>query len=164
MMWLFLPGVFVLLAGYIICAPFYVNVNSDVGLFELRFHHLATVSLVFTDYSPLIKIRIAGFHKQMELIKTVKKEKVTVKKPRQKKFKKIPVSKLMAMVKSFQVNTCFLTIDTGNMQMNGILFPVFNLIGQRINKDISINFINENKFIFQMENNLARMMWAYIKS
>jgi len=55
-------------------------------------------------------------------------------------------------------------LDTGDMPLNGILFPWFYLFSRRVNHDVLINFNNENTIKLKIENSIARMLWAYIKS
>lgn len=67
------------------------------------------------------------------------------------------------LIYSFKVNRLSIHIDSGNMALNGLLFPVFYHLGHRIGKDISVNFTGENRIILQIENNIARLAWAFFK-
>ena len=75
-----------------------------------------------------------------------------------------PIIKLINLIQSFKINKLFITIDTGNMPLNGALYPWFHLLSMKKNRTININFWGENIIIIHLENSLARMLWAYFKS
>lgn len=164
MWWIIILISILLVFIYLLFAPFFVEINSDSGLFRIRFHQFASANLIFDESSIYLKLKIAGLQKQIDLIAAKKKEKKPVVKNEKKKYKKISFQKMLAMIKSFRIKKFYLAVDTGNMQTNGILYPVFTLMRISSGKNITINFLDENKLILQIENNLARIMWAYIKS
>ena len=67
-----------------------------------------------------------------------------------------------AIMNSFSVNKCYLSIDSGDVQLNGILYPFFYWLGKRMHKTIEINFLNRNEFILEIENNFARIIKTFI--
>lgn len=156
----------VLVFCYLLFAPFYLEIDSTNGLFRMRFHQLVVAEIKTRQSSLIMELRVAWWKKQFDLLtERVQKEKtVEIKKEKKKKRRKISFSKIKAVIKTFKINKCTVHIDTGCMQTNGILFPVFFWIGKWSRKDININFINENKIILQIENNLARMVRAFIFS
>lgn len=155
-----------IILGYLFFAPFYIEVSSIEGYFRVRFHTIAKVSFRIIDYSPMLEIRIAGWTKQIELLKTKDKakEKSAAKRKKKKKRSNIRWQKIIGVLRSFKITTCDIIIDTGNMQLNGILYPVFYLMSFYTKKNIGINFINENIIVLEIENSIARMSWAYIHS
>ena len=161
----------ILIIGYLFFAPFYLELNSVQGLLRFRFHRLASVTAAIRNNTPVLEMRIAGWRRKMDLgeIKNFanKKSYGRKQKIRQETVKKrrpIPWRKIRRVLYSFKVNVCDISIDTGNMSLNGILFPVLYLFRLYSKKDISINFLDENRIILQIENSLARMSWAYISS
>ena len=70
--------------------------------------------------------------------------------------------KLISVLKSFTVTQCQVSIDTGNMPLNGLLYPLFWLVSKYTKKQIEINFRNDTYISLQIKNNLARITWAYI--
>lgn len=96
-----------------------------------------------------------------EKIKIKKEELVTHKKS---KRNEVSFRKMMRVLGSFKINRCEILIDTGNIQLNAFLFPIFYLLQMKTSKNIQINFIGNNKLIIEIENNLARMSWAYLSS
>lgn len=156
----------VLLFCYLLLAPFYLEIDSTSNLLRIRFHQLVVAEIKTSDSSLIMELRVAWWKKKFDLLaENIRKEKtVEIKKEMKKKSRKISFSKIKAVIKTFKINKCTVHIDTGSMQTNGILFPVFFWIGKWSRKDININFINENKIILQIENNLARMVRAFIFS
>lgn len=153
---------------YLFFAPFYFEINTTNGLYRIRFHRLASISLKMIDSSLIAEVKIGWWTKQIDLFSIDKNadEKRTVAKKtvKAKKKKKFSFKKIKAVLKSFKISKCSISIDSGDMQLNGILWPVFYLFKVRSGKDFRINFIGENKIVLEVKNNLARMSWAYISS
>ena len=161
--------ILVLISLYFLFAPFFLEINTIEGIYRLRFHKLAECTLNFTPSSVYLDIKILFWKKQLDLLskkeKSVKlKETKTKEKIRNKRTGSIGFNKLKAIVKSFKINKCDISIDSGNMQLNGMLYPFVYLIGRILKQNIMINFINENHVNIKIENNLARIAYAYIKS
>ena len=148
---------------YLLFAPFFVEIDSVKRLFRIKFHRLASARLIFDESSILLELKTAGWQKKIDLLEIKEKNKKAVVKNEKKKQTKISFQKFLAVLKSFRIRKFFLTLDTGDMQMNGILYPLFVLTSISSGKNITINFLDENKLILQIENNLARIIWAYIK-
>ncbi len=69
-----------------------------------------------------------------------------------------------SVIKSFKLISLHISIDTGNYQLNGILYPLFFLISFLFKKNISVNFVGKNYLHLILKNNLARLSWAYFSS
>lgn len=67
-------------------------------------------------------------------------------------------------IKSFQLKKFNVNIDTGNVQLNSYLYPVFFLIGFFFDRNISINYNGYNFIRIIIQNNLARLSWAIFSS
>ena len=151
---------------YVLFAPFYIEINSAEKIYQFRFHRLAVASFNLTNSSLLLDIKILFWRKRLDLFSENKTE--STKKKQNKQVKKRNIGsfnfkKLKALLKSFKVNRCDINIDTGNMQLNGMLFPLAYLVSRYFKKNIKINFMNKNSIILEIENNLAKMAYAYIK-
>jgi hypothetical protein len=166
MIWLLIPLLLLLLvSGYILLAPFYLELDSSRGIFRFRFHRLASARLYIKESSLLVDLKIFLWIKTIDLLAPRKeKKKKVIKKKKKKKRRMIPFRKIWAVVKSFKVNTCTLNIDTGNMPLNGILYPAFLWVSVKTGKHLMINFRDENEIIFETKNNIAHMLWAFINS
>jgi hypothetical protein len=151
---------------YLLVAPFYLEIDSESALCRIRFHFLASAGLRVSDSSLILNLKIAGWKKRIDLLapRKQKKKSVEEKVKRQRKKTLIPFRKIWAVMKSFRINKCELSFDFGDMPLSGILYPLFQWLGILTGKSIKINFWNENKITLEIENNFARMIWAYIKS
>jgi len=171
-MWLFsIIGLLILfIIAYLLFAPFFLEIDSTTGLCRVRLHRLASAQLVLHDRSLFMKLKVAWWQKELDLL-APRKEKSpsteavirTEKKKKQFQINKM-LRKMKSVLKSFRIDKCYLTFDTGNMPLNGILYPSLYLLSQRTNKTVMINFWEENEIILQIENSVARMLWAYIRS
>lgn len=72
--------------------------------------------------------------------------------------------KLRGVLRSFKINKCNVLLDTGDQQLNGILYPVFCMMRYYSGKYFEINFMNRNEVVLEIENSIARMGWAYLKA
>ena len=157
-------AVLILVFLYVLFAPIYLEADSERNLLGVRFHHLANARVMIRDDSLMIDLNIAGWKKAFDLLK--KKERTE--KPRKVKSKPVrsgfPPDKIKAILQSFKVNTCYFNIDLGNVEWNGVLYPVFFWLGRITGKPIAINFLGINEVRLEVENNAARIIRAYIFS
>lgn len=163
MWWIIIITCLLMVFIYLLFAPFFVEIDSVKSLFRIRFHRLASARLIFHESSIFIALKIGGWQKKIVLLEIKEKKKKPVVKNEKKKQTKISFQKFLTVLKSFRIRKFILTLDSGDMQTNGILYPLFVLVSISSGKNITINFLNENKLILQIENNLARVLWAYIK-
>lgn len=146
---------------YLLLAPFSIEIDSRMSKYMVRFNFLAKARLQPTQTSLLLDFQIAGWHKRIDLF--VKQSKLLVKKPKtKKKNSNVPIKKIVAMFNTFKLSVCHISVDTGDMALNGILYPGFLWLSRLIRKDIGINFHNKNTIIIKIENNLYRLLRAYI--
>lgn len=168
-MWWIISIVAVLIALilYLLFAPFFVEIDSNVGLYRFRFHRLANARLVLKDDSLYALVKVAWWQTEYDLLAPGEKKAVKKKPVRTKPAKRVSPGKIFKriwrVIKSFRLNKCRIMIDTGNMCANGILYPWFYLLSRRTGKTILINFWNENEITLEIENNIARMAWAFLK-
>jgi len=162
-------GFLVLVIIYLLFARLVIDLDSDVNIYKLSFGRLMSGRIVWEMDSIWIKLIILGWRKDINVLKPSKpRTKVPAKKPTKKvnrgKFTSPSFKKIFGVINSFRLKKCNISIDTGNMPLNGILYPLFYMLSNKINKKIGINFWGENLLIVRIENTLARMLWAYFKS
>lgn len=157
--------IIIIIFSYLFFAPFYLEINSTIGLYRVRFHHLASAILKIENESLFIETKIMWWKKKIDLfqIKYKVREK-PVRKPVKRLKMKISINKIKRILASFKVNKLYLSIDSGDNQLNGLLFPLFYWMSIYTSKSLKINFIDNNIFILEIENSFARMSWAYISS
>lgn len=149
---------------YVLFAPFSLEINSFDNFYGIRFHYLASVNLVLMDDRLKINLNAMGWHWQTDPF--AKRAKAETKPVKQKKEKKsnfsLPLVK--ALLKTFKIKKCYLDLDTGDVQVNGILYPIAYWLGTYTAKPITINFLHHNEINLEIENNMARLIKAYIYS
>jgi len=165
--WIIASVTVLLLFLYFLLAPIYLEINSLSGLCRVRFHRLASVGIALARESLFLVIRITWWEKRIDLFAPRKKEKG--KEQKRKKVKKVKrrnvsFGKILSIIRSFQVKEFVLSIDTGNMQTNGMLYPVFYGLGRSLKRDITVNFNDRTDVRITIRNNAYRMLCAYIKS
>lgn len=166
MLWvLIFLSVIAVILSYLLFAPFYLEINSITGVYGVRFHHLATARVMLKNSTPVLDLRIAGWKKEVDLAtKFFKKKK---KRPVIKKEKTGPgisIAQVLKLLKTFRINRFYLDLDTGNMPVNGLLYPAFYWAGRYLDKPVSINFYHRNEVVIEVENNFARILRIIISS
>lgn len=160
---------FLVIISYLIFAKLFIEIDSTINLYRLSFGGILALSIVFIDDSIQLALKLFWWKKVYNLNNVFTNErKDIVKTSGANKRKAFSLQKLFkktaSVLKSFKIKKCFITIDTGNMPLNGILFPWVYLLSIYIKKKVSVNFSGQNIIILQIENSLARMLWAYFKS
>ncbi len=150
--------------AYLFFAPFYIEINSSRSLYRLRLYRIASVSF-FVDNDPekmelgfLIWKRKINFPAASS--RTDHKKEIKIK----KRWPNISLRKIIGVIKSFKINVLNATFDFGDMQINGILYPLFYWISFKTKKNILVNFQGNNSIVIEIENSLARIIWAYFNS
>ncbi len=169
-----LPALFILLSlipamvVYVLAAPIYVEIDSNLNIYRIRLHWLAIAGVIQTDNLWLAYIKILWWKRQFAFadmfsytgtMSTEEKEH-----RKQKKTRKVPFSKIRAMLNSFRIERCYINADLGDMPVNGLLYPVAMYLSRITGRTITINFRGENVVILTIKNNCARMAWSYFKS
>ena len=158
-------SIFFFLVFYLLVAPLYLEIDSDCGYFRIRFHHLAMAKLGLTGGSLMLDMKIIGWSKQIDLLaRNNPKNAIVKEKMQSSKSAGLPFRKWWMVMKTFRVTTCDVSFDSGSMPLNGMLYPLIYGLGSLTHKHISVNFQNENKIVLVIQNNLARILWAFIIS
>ncbi|MBL7931290.1 MAG: hypothetical protein JNL60_05295 [Bacteroidia bacterium] len=151
------------LTGYLLFAPFYFEVDSNQGLLRFRFHKAASISLKLEN-TLFLELKVFGWIKKLDVESPYKKTETTNKKPNNQIRNRVSFAQLSAVLKSFKIKSCRISIDTGDVQWNAMLFPVFYFLHWRSGKNLEINFTGKNEIVLHIKNNIARMGWAFISS
>jgi len=152
----------VAVTGYLLFAPFYLEINSTKGFYGIRFNYLASANLVLIDNRLKVNVAAAGWHKKIDpFAKTAKTKPVQ---PKNKKISRFSFGLVKALLKTFKIRKCYVDIDTDNVQLNGILYPAVYWLSNYTAQPLSINFLHHNEIDLKIENNIARLIKAYIYS
>lgn len=167
-MWILIYLLLLLLfiACVLLFAPFYFEVNSLTGALQVRFWVLASIRVSMEQDTLLCKLRVLGRRFQMDVLhqrkvkveKKVRNRKATTRRPK-RLFRR-----LLAIAKTFRVNQCVVSVDSGNMQTNALLYPAFYWLSRLSGLPLAINFSGDEVVVLEIENNIARMLWALIRN
>jgi hypothetical protein len=158
-LWIILCLSIAVFFGYLLFAPFFIEINSISGLYGILFNHLATARLQIKDHSLKLELRVGRWKKQIDLLTKLTNQRQKKKFVRKKnKSKAFFLHMAKDVIKSFKVNQCDVNIDTGNRPLNGILYPGLYWLGKYWDKPIGINFLNRNEVILEIENNMANIL------
>ncbi len=146
---------------YVLFAPIDLKINSKANIFKIDFFKFFSGQLKESDETLFFQLNFFKWKKKIDLLKTnlssqikstkIKKSNSTIFKP----------TRVWQLLKSFKILRLYLTLDTGNMQRNGILYPLVFWLARKSNRSIHINFLNQNEFILHVQNNVYRMLRAY---
>lgn len=150
---------------YLLWAPIYIEVNSLNDLYRIRFHHLMSLSIKNENCNTIFEMKVLFWKKKINFMAPQMKEQNVLQSEINDvtKAQTVEWNKIKNVLKSFKLNTCYISLDSGNMQLNGVLYPFLYFISTYYKKQIGINFVGNNDVIFEIENNLARIIRAYIK-
>src|SRR5690242_2490787 len=120
-MWWIIIAIVLSFLAYMLLAPFYLEIDSNHDLYRVRFHHLASASLVLNQESIFLKLKITWWKKEFDLLVTRRKNQVENKRKKRVHKKEVSVmkmgKKIKGIIKSFRVNTCNILLDTGNQPL-----------------------------------------------
>jgi len=168
MLWLLIPMLTVLaVCSYLLFAPLYLQINSLNNFYGIRFHRIAYAQLLIADSSLIVSLWVAGWQKQFDLLamSAKRRQKRVQRKSRTKnKSAKGSFSRIKALVQSFSVTRCHLSVDLGDVEVNGVLYPAFYWLGRYTNRPVGINFSGKTEIDIELKNRIARLAIALISS
>lgn len=169
MIWLLMIGALVVLVIlYLMTAPVVFEVDSERDLYRVRFHRIASAGMRMTGSSLFVDINVFGWKKPIDLFQPGTRTDKTLNAQRQRVRKnvrrRIPFRKVLAIIRSFKINKCRVIIDTGDMPVNGMLFPVCYWVSKASGRKVEVSFTGENVILLEIQNSMARMLSAYVRS
>jgi hypothetical protein len=160
MIWMAATGLLLVLLSYFLFAPFYLEIDSDRGLVQIRFHHLCDARLLVLDGSLIVDFRIVRWTRRIDLLASKATDKRVI--PIKKSGSKISWEGAKAILRSFKVNRFNLNLDCGDVELNGLLFPLFFWLSRITGTQLRIDFMGVTNINLQIENNAARIIRAFI--
>lgn len=158
-------GLFAGLVLYLLFAPFYLEIDTSKSICMARLHWLGVARLLIRENSLVLRWRILGIGKDTDLVVETRGPKSSKPNKRSKKPRKAadpPLRKIIAVIRSFKVNKFSLQLDTGNMELNGLLFPWLSGVSWLLHRNVWINFNDRNELILEIENNAFRVLRAFL--
>lgn len=149
---------------YFLFAPLRLEIDTNTGMyrFSIRpFFYFRWVTEIFPGYGEL---GIFGFRRRIDFQRKSQKPKVVRREKRKRAQRKISFDsrRVVRMIRSFRIKKWLLNLDTGDMALNGRLYPVFLLLQYKTGKRFQINFCGRREFILTIENNFFRLLSAWI--
>lgn len=145
---------------YLLFGPFYLEVDSNIGMFRIRFHRIAAAWLIMENNSLKINLNIAGWTKQIDPFRKTGEHKKLP--PPKKKKRWVSLSLIKSVLNTFKITRLSFKADTGNMPLNAMLYPGFYAVSKYTGRSFEINFAGESEIILKIENNFARIIKVFI--
>ena len=132
---------FLVIISYLIFAKLFIEIDSTINLYRLSFGRILALSIVFIEDPVQLELKMFWWKRSYNLNNAFTNERTDVVKASNANKRKAfslqnTFKKTSAVLKSFIIKKCFITIDTGDMPLNGILFPWVYLLSIYIKKNI----------------------------
>jgi hypothetical protein len=151
---------------YLLTAPFHAEIDSTTGLIQVRFHLLARATVVVENDVLLVRLNALWWKKTFDILQAFSQKREqkapSVQKKRRQSKRSFPLDKVRGVLRSFTIRRCLIMLDTGDVRANAVLFPVFYWLSLTTGQSIAINFYQQNDLVLDIENNIARIAWAFI--
>ena len=170
MAWLLIVILLLLtIVGYLLFAPFYLEIDTTRDIYQVRFHRLAVAGIAVRGQSLVLGVRVIWWKKEIDLRKMLFSRRQPTNKKDEKKRREhvkraVPFRKVLAVLRSFGIRECVINVDFGEVTTNGMLFPAAWLASRATGRQMEVNFVGYTVVILTVRNNLARMAWAYMRA
>jgi hypothetical protein len=147
---------------YALFAPIILEIDSRSYLYQFRIVPIFRIWWASDNLFGHPEMSIFGIRKKLTFLDFNKNaEESKTKKISKSKFR---FFRFISLIKSFRVRTFYVDIDTGNMPLNGKLYPIMFLLSRITGKSFNINFIGKTEVVIALRNNAFRLLKAYIKN
>lgn len=155
-------AVFLCIMVYVLFAPLLVEIDSRNYTYQFRVVPIFRLWWVSDEFFGHPEMSIFGIHKKITFSNL--KEKTTQLKQKSTNTLNVSFQRFFAIIKSCKVKKCVIDIDTGNMPLNGKLFPLMYMLSRLTGKKFNINFTGKNEVVLTIKNNVYSILKAYIKN
>lgn len=159
MIWL-LPLALILIVCGLLLTPMILAIDTRIPEIRFLWKGIGNAAINYKDERWLLRFRILFYSKEIQLRSIKRGKKKQEKRKRKKTNPRKIFGKILAVVKTFSVPVWRISIDTGNYVYNAWLYPLNYFIGA---EHCHINFHEENYLVFELRNNLARMLYAWFR-
>lgn len=160
-----LLSVLLLLAGWLLLAPFELECDTRVPLLRLRWKTIGSAEITYEEGWKAV-CRVLFFRKTIPLPAGTKaKKEIKGKKEKGKRRKKMPAGlamrKLLRVLFTFRVRHWEWALDTGDQTLNAKLYPANYM--PRLQGHLQVNFTGVNYFSCRVQNRPWRILYAWLK-
>lgn len=159
---LIITVVFLCIMVYVLFAPLLVEIDSHNYTYQFRVVPIFRLWWVSDKLFGHPEMSIFGIHKKISFSNL--KDKTTPLKQQSTNPLNFSFQRFFAIIKSCKVKKCVIDIDTGNMPLNGKLFPLMYMLSGLTGKTFHINFTGKNEIVLTIKNNVYSILKAYIKN
>jgi predicted membrane protein len=151
----------VLIALLVLFLPLHLVINTTTDQYYVSLSKIFRLSYFWQD-APLFRLKLFFWTKVLDPMKF--KSKFKKEKRVKKKRNKIKLRKLLAVLRSFKVEDCKMSLDTSDVIWNAKILVPATWVSGLTSAQININYIGDNSLKIHVKNTAARILWAFIKS
>ena len=156
---LIITATFFCIIIYALFAPLLFEIDSGNYIYQFRIVPIFKLYWVTDELLGHPEMSIFGIHKKLPFPSFRKKsKKLKIKKSSPVTFN---LKRFISIIRTFKVKKCIVNVDTGNMPLNGILFPFMYILSRITGKTFHINFIGKNEVVLTIKNNAFSILKAY---
>ena len=158
---------FVLIIGaflWLLFTPLVLTIDSSQHLYQIRLGRLIKFHLETDSDTVLGRCTIGFWQKKWDLLqfllrpKTEEKPETPKKKEKTKrKTQSFSFKRLLRLLRSFQIKTCRINVDTGDYCVNGMLYPI-TIWTHRSGNYLRINFEGKQEIHLVITNRIYRLL------
>lgn len=145
--------------GTILFVPIILRIDTRNQQYYLQLKGIVMCSVMWKD-GIRIRVKLPFYSFEIDPIKSWPKKKK--KKRKRSRSSAVPVSRILSVLRSFDVKEFRLDLDTSDVIWNAYLFPVFFFLNSR-GIQSRINYNGQNQLVIHIENRLSNMAWAFLK-
>lgn len=152
---------------FILTAPVVLRVNTDQSDYSVHMGSLCSVCAVPSMNNPGFRLRIGFWKKTWNLaqrrlkldmsVRNMLRSKRVPKKYRSRGFMK----RILRVIRTFNVNTCDVELDTDDFVLNAQLFPLFQFCNNRWG-NWHVNFEGDCALRLEVQGRMIRVLYAWL--
>ncbi|HMU47476.1 MAG TPA: hypothetical protein PKC72_13975 [Chitinophagaceae bacterium] len=144
---------------WLLVSPLVISLDTRIPIVQMKWATIGEAGIWY-DETWKIKFRILFFRKTIQFNRG--KKKITAKKKSIKsKKRKIPLQKIIRLLKTFKINKWNLSVDSGDYIENALLYPMNFL--RPFQNHLNINFNDENYLFIEITNRPWKILFAMMR-
>lgn len=156
-----------LIITYLLLVSIVLYIDTSTNQYFIKIKGLAKVSLE-TDEIEIFKVHLKVlffnfFFYPLKKIKLERRNKVKGKTSKKKRFKSVPIKKILSVINSCKVRRFQLNVDTGDYILNSKLYPIFTFLNYK-SGGFHINFQGKNQMVLLMHNRPFYIIKSFINN